>query len=89
MNVYWIKRQENPYQTGATASCSKQFFHASANIHTTASYLRHFWMADCFNFPSVTFCMSRRRRELYSGHGHLCVCLSVHSHSHSTAQTRM
>ena len=25
----------------------------------------------------VTFCVSRRRREMYCGHARLCVCLSV------------
>ena len=25
----------------------------------------------------LTFCMSRRRREMYCGHAHLCVCLSM------------
>jgi len=25
----------------------------------------------------ITFCVSRRRRKMYSGHARLCVCLSV------------
>jgi len=32
--------------------------------------------------PFITFRVSRRRREMYSGHARLCVCLSV-------ARTRM
>ena len=38
-----------------------------------------------------TFRVSRRRREMYSGHGRLCVCLCVcrSPHSRTTAQTRM
>jgi len=31
--------------------------------------------------------VSRRRREMYSGHARLCVCPS--SHVHTTARTRM
>ena len=25
----------------------------------------------------ITYCVSRRRRKMYSGHAHLCVCVSV------------
>ena len=40
----------------------------------------------------ITFRVSRRRREMYSGHARLCVCLPVClslPHSHTTARTRM
>ena len=47
----------------------------------------------------VTFCVSRRPREMYCGHAHLCVCLSVclcvclcvcpRPHAHTIARTRM
>jgi len=41
----------------------------------------------------ITFCVSRRPREMYCGHARLCVCLSVcvcpRPHAHSIARTRM
>jgi len=37
----------------------------------------------CFCASVVfTFCVSRRRREMYSGHAYLCVCLSPTAFSH-------
>jgi len=35
----------------------------------------------------ITFCMSRRRREMYCGHARLSVCLQPHAHT--IAWTRM
>ena len=39
----------------------------------------------------ITFRVSRRRREIYSGHARLClsVCLTVPRRSNTTARTRM
>jgi len=39
----------------------------------------------------ITFRVSRRRREMYSGHVHLCVCLCVcpRPHAYTIARTRM
>jgi len=43
----------------------------------------------------ITFCVSRRRRKMYSGHPRLCVCVSVcvsvcpRPYAHTTARTRM
>jgi len=35
------------------------------------------FLITCFN-PVITFCMSCRRRKMYSGHGHLCVSVPCH-----------
>jgi len=39
----------------------------------------------------ITFRVSHRRQEMYSGHARLCVCLSLSPslQAHSTAQSRM
>jgi len=39
----------------------------------------------------ITFCVSRRRRKMYSGHARLCVCVSAcpRPYAHTTARTRM
>ena len=41
--------------------------------------------------PVITFHVSRRRREMYSGHARLCVCVSncPRPHAHTTARTWM
>jgi len=42
-------------------------------------------------YSVIAFRVSRRRREMYTGHARLSVCVSVcpSHHSHTTAQTRM
>jgi len=41
----------------------------------------------CLSITIITFLVSRRRCEMYSGHAYLCVCPSPHAHT--TARTRM
>jgi len=61
-------------------------------LQTKISWLR-FFMAHYV----VTFCMNRRRREMYCGHACLCVCVCVcvcvclclRLHAHTIAWTWM
>jgi len=57
--------------------------------------VQHLDMSICcgpvVDLQLVTFCVNRRRREMYCGHARLCVCLSVCSrpHARTIARTRM
>ena len=66
--------------------CFYQHYSTYWQKSTIRSFMRN-GLLTCFSFRSfndammtsvtVTFCVSRRRREMYTGHGRLCVCLSV------------
>jgi len=71
-----------------TLSVGRQEEHPACK-NLSDEMLQMAWLSVRSEVQMITFRVSRRWRQMYSGHGHLCLSVCPSPHSRTTTWTRM